>query len=240
MNPRLIALLLCAVFSRAVGAGSPLLNRAAEKWMTEADRWAFTMQVREFDHHGLKEERVEHFDPSRPAGERWTLVTVNGRAATAERQAAWRETKARKHQHEWKSLSAYFEFDNATLVGALPQALRYRLPLRSNHNWLFPVDHIVLTVTVNKATAAIEQVEAGLEKPFGMALGLASLLDVDLDMKMNSSEPLAAADGPADAHPAGLAQIVIVRLGKRVEYTWSGFRRVPLSPGNAAIGERNY
>ena len=239
MKPGLLVLLLSLLFSRAGAAGSPLLNRAAEKWMAEADRWAFTMEVREFDHHGLKEERVEHFDPSLPASERWTLVTVNGRVATAERQVAWREAKARKHRHEWKPLSAYFEFENATLVEARPQALRYRLPLRSNHNWLFPVDHIVLTVTVNKATAAIEQVEAGLEKPFGMALGLASLLDVDLDMKMNSSEPPAAAAGPADAHPAGLAQIVIVRLGKRAEYTWSGFRRVPLPADNAAAGERN-
>lgn len=239
MNSFLRGLLLCLLFARAGAAGSPLLNRAAEKWMAEADRWAFTMQVREFDHHGLKEERVEHFDPSLPAAERWTLVTVNGQVATAERQAAWRAAKARKHRHEWKPLSAYFEFENATLVEALPHALRYRLPLRSNHNWLFPVDQIVLTVTVNKATAAIEQVEAGLEKPFNMALGLASLLDVDLDMKMNSSKPLAAPAGPAEAHPAGLAQIVMVRLGKRVEYKWSDFRRVPRSADSVADGERD-
>jgi hypothetical protein len=95
-------------------------------------------------------------------------------------------------------------------------------------------------VTVDKGTAAIERVEAGLDKPYGMALGLASLLDVDFDVKMNSSKPATAAGvGPAEAHPAGQAQVVMVRLGRRVEYKWSEFHRVPLSPNNPTIGERN-
>ncbi len=33
----------------AGAAGSPLLNRAAEKWLAEGNRWAFTMQVRKMD-----------------------------------------------------------------------------------------------------------------------------------------------------------------------------------------------
>ena len=68
-----------------LAAASPLLNRAAEKWLAEGDRWAFTVHVREFDNADVKEDRVEQYDPSKPGLDRWALVTVDGRAPTAER-----------------------------------------------------------------------------------------------------------------------------------------------------------
>jgi len=222
-----------------LAAASPLLNRAAEKWLAEGDRWAFTVHVREFDNADVKEDRVEQYDPSKPGLDRWALVTVDGRAPTAERRVAWGKAKARKHRSAPKSLAEYVDLENATVAGATPTGVRYHLPLRSNRNWLFPMEHVDLTVTVNRTTSVIEQVEAGLREPFRVALGLGRVVDVDFDLQMNPSLQRGAEAGPASAHPAGLAHVVVNRLGERIEYTWSDFHRVAPHPSNVLANPRD-
>jgi hypothetical protein len=210
----------------AGGAGSPLLDRAAQKWAEEGNRWSFDVLVREVDDGELKEERVEHYDPSMPPVARWALLSVDGHAPSEERRAAWQKSKARKHRKAPKSLAEFFDLENATATGATPEAVSYLVPLRSNHSWLFPVDRVSLTLTVNKTSYAIEEVKAGLDEPFRVALGLARIIDVDFDMKIDSARPSVLMRGPATAQPRGLAHVVISRLGKRIEYTWSDFKRV--------------
>ena len=217
-------LVLGVVSARA--AGSPLLNHAAEKWEAEGNRWAFNVLVREVDDGVVGEERVEHYDPSKPGADRWVLLSVDGQPPTEEKRAAWQKAKARKHRKGPKTLSEFFDLENATAVSATPEAVSYLVPLRSNHNWLFPVDRVSLTLTVNKATYAIEEVKAGLDEPFRVALGLARIIDVDFDVKINPSREHGAVVGPATSRPQGLAHVVISRLGKRIEYTWSDFKRV--------------
>ena len=226
MRLTLIPLLLILGAASAAAAGSPLLNRAAEKWAEEGNHWAFNVLVREVDDGEVKEERVEHYDPSRPLAGRWELLTVDGQPPTDEKRAAWQKSKARKHRQAPKSLADFFDLENATATSATPEAVSYLVPLRSNHNWLFPVDHVSLTLTVNKASYAIEEVKAGLDEPFRVALGLARIIDVDFDMKINSTHAPGVLPGPATAQPRGLAHVVISRLGKRIEYTWSDFKRV--------------
>ena len=234
MRLAFLLFLFCAALARAEAAGSPLLNRAAEKWLAEGDHWAFTVLVREFDDDEVKEERVERYDPSKPGADRWELVAVNGHAPTDERRQAWLKSKARKHRKAPKSLSDYFDFEHATVTGFTPASISYLLPLRSNHSWLFPVDRVALTVTVNKASSAIEEVKAGADESFRVALGLARIIDVDFDVKINPSLQQGAAVGPATSQPRGLAHVVIARLGERIEYTWSDFRRVTPSPDNVS------
>jgi len=230
MRLNLFILLFCLGLCRAGAANSPLLNRAMEKWMDEGDHWAFTMRVREFDNGGVKEERVEQYDPSRRGPDRWKLVTVDGQAPTAARRADWQRAKARKHWKTPRSLSEFFDFENVKVAGATPSAIRYIVPLHSNRSWLFPIDRVALTVTVNKASRAIEEVQAGIDEPYHVAFGMARIIDVDFDVKMNPSRERGAVAGPATAQPAGRAHVAIARLGERIEYTWSDFRRVTPAP----------
>jgi hypothetical protein len=146
---------------------------------------------------------------------------------------SWQRSKSRKHRKAPKTLSDFFDFENATATSATGGAVNYLVPLRSNHDWLFPVDKVALTVTVNKTNYAIEEVKAGIDEPFRVALGLARIIDVDLDMKIEDTR--GAAVGPATARPQGLAHVVIARLGKRIEYTWSDFKRV--TPAADAVAE---
>ena len=227
MRHLLLIFLLAASGIPTAKALSPLLTRAAEKWQAEGNHWAFTVLVREVEDGALREERVERYDPSKPGAARWELLSVDGETPTAERRAAWLKSKTRKHRKAPKTLSDYFDFEHATATGATEGAVSYLVPLRTNRSWLFPVEKVSLTVTVNKANYAIEEVKAGIDEPFRVALGLARIIDVDFDVQMNQrGVPV----GPATSRPQGLAHIVIARLGKRIEYSWSDFKRVTPSP----------
>jgi hypothetical protein len=216
-------------------AAPPLLEQAAEKWMGERDKWAFTMRVREFENGQVKEDRRERYDPSRPGLARWTLLTVNGKAPTEERRAEWLKRKTKKRPNPGKPLNQYLDFERGTVVQEDATIACYNLPLRSNNSWLFPMDKVVLRVTVNKATLAIEIVQAEIEEPFKVALGFARVMDVDIDVQMNPSGQGLERSSPAAAKPEGTARAVVNKLGDRIEYLWSDFKRVTPHPDNVIV-----
>lgn len=218
----------------AVGraAAPTLLAQAVDQWIGERNQWAFTQFVREFDGDRIAEERVERYDPSQPGERRWRLVSVNGKLPTAERREAWQKRKMKKRLNPGKSLGGFFDFDQATVAAETDQVVRYRLPLRNDHSWLFPMDHVNVTVTVNKDTRAIDQIEAGIDEPFRVALGLGQVMDIDFDVQMNPSAQRGEKDNPRAAKPDGTATAVVNKLGERVEYAWSHFKRVTPHPDN--------
>ncbi|HEY8996140.1 MAG TPA: hypothetical protein VIM71_15850 [Lacunisphaera sp.] len=222
----------------AATAAPPLLEQAAEKWMGERDNWAFTMQVREFDGGRLKEERLERYDPSKPGMARWKLLTVNGQPPTAERREEWQKRKTKKRPNPGKPLNQYLDFAQGTVVKEDARTACYNLPLRSNNSWLFPLDKVVLRVTVNKATLAIEVVQAEIEEPFKVALGFARVMDLNFDVQMNPSEQASDKNDPAAARPDGTARAVVTKLGDRIEYVWSDFQRVTPHPDNVILDKK--
>ncbi|MEO6993896.1 MAG: hypothetical protein ABI273_09725 [Lacunisphaera sp.] len=227
-----LALLLLVPLASAQTQTPPLLRKAVEKWLGEKDNWAFTLHVREFDGGKVKEERTERYDPSKPGIERWQLLAVNGKTPTNERRAEWQKHKTKKRKSGTKPLDDYFEFEQAKIVKVTDKTIGYHVPLRNNSSWLFPVDKVDLRVTVDKKTYAIEDVAAGIDEPFKVALGLGRVLDVDFDVQMNQSASSAVAADPAMAKPDGTAKVVVNKLGQRIEYGWSNFQRVTPDPEN--------
>lgn len=204
-----------------------LLREAAARWLDERDNWAFTQLAREYDGGVLKRERLERYDPSRPDSERWELLQLNGRAPTPAERAELTERKNRKRRRHTTPVAEYFDFDRAALLSADAQSLRYELPLRSSNAWLFPVDKVTLTLTIDRATRAITHVSARVQEPFRVALGLARVLDVHLDVQTElPPEDAPHVADPAAAKPSGTARMVVSRFGDRIEYSWSDFRRV--------------
>jgi len=210
----------------------PLLGQAAEQWLGERDNWAFTLFVREFAKGAVKEERVERYDPSKPGTERWHLETVNGKPPTDEQREDWQKRKTKKRKNPGKPLDQYLAFEHAVVVKETDKLVSYHVPLRNNNSWLFPVDKVELRVSVNKSTHAVEDITAGIDEPFRVALGLARVLDVDLDMQMNPSEKYRPPGDPAASKPDGTAKVVVNKLGERIEYAWSDFKRVEPHPDN--------
>lgn len=227
-------LLLSGAALTVVRAETPaLLGHAVDKWIGERNQWAFTQFVREFDGGTVKEERLERYDPSQPQELRWQLRTVNGVPPTDERRAEWQQRKLKKRLNPGKSLGGFFDFEHATVAEETAQVVYYHLPLRNDHSWLFPMDRVNLRVTVNKATHAIDQIEAGIDEPFRVALGLGRVMDIDFDVQMNPSAKRGETDNPKAARPNGTATAVVNKLGERVEYAWSEFKRVTPHPDNA-------
>ena len=221
-------ILLCPAFA----VTPPLLEQAAEKWLGERDNWAFTMFVREFDGGRVKEERRERYDPSKPGSARWELLSVDGKPPTEERRAEWQKHKTKKRKNPGKPLNEYLEFERAKVVKENAKTACYNLPLRDSHSWLFPVDKVSLLVTVNKSTLAIEDVAAGIDEPFKVALGFARVMDLDFDLQMNPPEQGRDKSDPAAAKPDGTARAVVNKFGERIEYTWSDFQHVTPHPDN--------
>ena len=227
MMRRFFFSIMFAVTTMAHAADPTLLQQVAGNWLNELNRWAFTQLVREFDGKELKQERLEHYDPSRGSADRWQLISINGQPPTEKERAVWSARKNKKPRREKPGLADNLDFANAKVVEETPQTVRYELPLRSNVEWLFPISKVELLITINKAGPALEQVQARINEPFRVALGLARILDIDLDVEM---EPPPMAN-PAEAKPTGTAHAVVSKLGDRVEYFWSEFKRVdePLS-----------
>ena len=96
--------------------------------------------------------------------------------------------------------------------------------MRKDKNWLFPTEKVAVRVTVNKQTKALEHLSAHVREPFKVLLGLARVMggEVDLDfLNFNAENEVAVG-----AQPAGSARVSVTKLGERVEFTWSDFKRV--------------
>jgi hypothetical protein len=89
-----------------------------------------------------------------------------------------------------------------------------------------------LRVTINKETLGLEVVVARIEEPLRVWLGLAKILDLDFDLQMNPSEDKGDATEPASSRPNGTANVVVNKLGERVEYEFGEFERVTPHPDN--------
>lgn len=216
-----LALIAAAPAARAADDGG-LLRQVASRWFDERGRWAFTQRVIEYDGKAVKQERLERYDPSRPWASRWHLLAIDGRKPTPAEWSDWIARKNRKHHKRPNAVADYFDFAHARIVEETPQVVRYELPLRSNVEWLFPINKVELLVTIDRNPPALQEVHARISEPMRVALGLAHVLHIDLDFQMEAP----AAPDPADARPSGSAHAVVTKMGDRVEYFWTDFTRV--------------
>lgn len=204
-----------------------LLEEAVERWLGERDHWAFTQRAVEYQ-NGKPRERLERYDPSKAGNARWTLLAINGQLPTAEQHAAWAQKKFKKNRRRFDSpIGDYFEFGNAKILADDGRNVRYLVPLRRDKSWLFETDKVLVTVTVNKETRALERLVADLrDEPLKILWGIAKITDGVLDLRFDDD----GAPGPGSAAPSGTAKVSVTKFGERAEFTWSQFRRVTPHP----------
>lgn len=220
----LLTLCLLGPCSRGATAYPQLLQDAVKSWLGERDHWAFTQRAVEY-HDGVPHERVESYDPSRPPDIRWLLLSIDGRRPTPGQRQLWMQKKFRHSHHRIDAhLSDFFDFSGATVITDGPQLVQFEVPLRHDKNWLFPVDKVRVEVTVNKQTGALQHLSARVRAPFRVLLGFAHVWggDADLDFLHFDGGPA----GPANTRPAGEARVSVTKLGERVDFTWTDFKRV--------------
>jgi hypothetical protein len=235
-----IVLLACAaaLFSGARAATPSLLESAVQNWLGERDHWAFTQRAVEYE-DGQPHERVERYDPSQPGDRRWRLISIDGKAPTAEQRAAWEKRKFKKRARRFDApLGDYFDFAHAKLVSQDETTVHYDVPLRNDRNWLFPTDKVDVRVTVNKQSRALEHLTAHVREPFKVLLGIARVTGGDIDLDFLGLDD-ASPSSPANAQPTGTARVSAYRFGERVDFTWSDFKRVtPAEPASGDVAQR--
>lgn len=233
-TPLCLALFAACLAAPAPAYADDVLREAVGHWLDERDNWAFTQLAREYDGPRLKRERLERYDPSRPDRERWELLRLNGREPTPAEKAELTDRKNKKRRRHTTPIAESFDFTRATVAREDAQSIAYELPLRSNTQWLFPVDKVTLVLEIDKPTRAITHVQAKIQEPFRVALGLARILDVDLDVATELPPSESPTADPAAAKPNGTARVVVTKFGDRVEYEWSDFERVTPHPDRKA------
>ena len=217
--------LFVAILLRAETSG--LLQQAVTNWTGGKEELAFTQRARTLNDDGtVKEERLERYDPSLPDDRRWHLLEVNGQHPTAEQREAIefrRNRKPRKHAN--KPVGDVLDFPNATMVHETENAITYEVALRPDAARFVQTEKLLLRVTVGRQNHSIERVTAGLREPMRVALGLAKITDVDFDLTFDGNEARGKATNDDD-DPNGTAKISLSKLGTRMEYEWSEFKRV--------------
>jgi len=221
---------LCLLFSlcQLRAEVPPLLQEIAGRWLDERPQWGFTQLVRETDRGGVVHERLERFDLSHGYDQRWQLLALDGRVPDAGEIEAWSLRKNRGKPKTPKSWFDYIDLENAKFRGENARLIRYEVPLKRIAGGLFPGDKVSVLLTIDKQTHAIEHAQARVDEPFNVALGLAEVVEVKANVALppapkTGTEPQLAAD--LDDNPSGSVSAVVNRLGKRVEYTWTDFRR---------------
>ncbi len=204
----------------------PLLHDAVGNWLAGKEDWALTQRTRVLaDDGSVKEERLERYDPSLPDNQRWHLLEVDGKPPTeAQRKAIEVRKNQRPRKHANKPPEDFLDFTHAVPLHETPQAVTYAVTVRPEAARLVQTEKLIILVTVGRESHSIERITASLSEPMRVALGLAKITDVDLDMHFEP-EP-AGHPGAAEPDPSGTARISLSKFGDRMEYEWTAFKRV--------------
>jgi hypothetical protein len=229
----LLALNLCSLAAAGLRADAPpLLMKALQRWTVGKGDLAFTQETRAFlSDGGVKEERVERYDPSLPDSRRWRLKEVNGVPATDEQRRKWESRKnSRPRTKVDETPSKYLDLNNAILVSETPKDARFKVPVRPEAQRLLAIENIEVVITVDKQTGSIAGIGATLREPIRVLLGVARITDLDVDLRINPVDE--GSPDPIDEVESGsTARVKISKLGRPVEYSWSDFKRVIVFAG---------
>lgn len=204
----------------------PLLHDAVGNWLAGKEDWAFTQRTRALADDGqVKEERLERYDPSLPDNQRWHLLEVDGKPPTeAQRKAIEVRKNQRPRKHANKPPEDFLDFAHAVPLRETPQTVTYAVTVRPEAARLVQTEKLIILVTVGRESHAVEGISSSLSEPMRVALGLARITDIDLDMHF---EPEAGGrSGGAEPDPSGSARVSLSKLGDRMEYEWTAFKRV--------------
>jgi hypothetical protein len=220
--------LCCAAPLGLRAEAPPLLAKALKRWTAGQGDMAFTQQTRVFlADGGVKEERIERYDPSLPDNRRWTLIEVNGLPATDAQRMKWESRKNAKPRRKVdESPSKYLDLDGALLIGETPKDARFNIPVRPEAQRLLAVEDIDVVITVDKQSASVAGVGAALREPIRVLLGIAQITDLDVDLRINPVDE-DSPNTPEEVQSGSTARVKISKLGRPVEYNWSDFKRVP-------------
>jgi hypothetical protein len=216
-----------------------LLDDALRKTLGDADRWAFTQTMVEYDGKGKELNRaVVRFDPSKPYAEQYTPLQVDGKPPTegdlakyrrrgekrgeriekAEREGSENTTKTRQ------TLGELMDIERATVTAEDATAITYEVPLKKDGNKRFPPDKFQVLARVNKTTRGFERIEAKLRESMRSML-VVKIKSGEGTMEFATVDPKFAPTMVA-VRGGGSASVAFVPFGRRYDLKHEDFKRV--------------
>lgn len=206
----------------ATEAERELFAEAYGKLGAESERWAYTETVREPEDERVWVRRV---DPSQTGDMRCVLLSIDGRAPTADETQEWRDGGGEvvKPLGELLALESVVDFKDVRVVEETAEAVGFELPLTGD-NADFPTEKFQARFRVNKATRALESVVVSLRDSFRVA-GVVKVTEGGLELRLETLEP-GSAPQPVLIKLGGAARVLLVKIGRGYEATRTDFRRV--------------
>ena len=225
MTGRLLLFLAAGLFGVPAWAETPpLLASAIKTWASGKEDWAFTLRTRTLDAHGgVKAEKIERYDPSLPDEQRWRLTEFNGNPPSETKLMSERRKNRKPRKYGTDSPDKLLDLDHAMVRDQTPTTVTFEVPVRPIAVGLAQTDKLVVLITVDRKTEAVERLTTQLLGPMRIALGLARITDVDLDLSIDPAEEKAKTEG---SEANGTAHVTLTALGGRMDYAWTDFKRV--------------
>lgn len=180
------------------------------------------------------ETSVERHDPARPPGERWTLVSRNGRAPTPEEAGRYRSYRVTTSTSTLRATFERGDIDPATAELVSEDAARavYRCRFRRDVDDAL-LNRLELTLTFRKQPAAVEKFTLRLTEPFSPVLGMRMQ---DLKVEMTLSAATAGTPAlPRESWSHFRGRVLLFKsIDEEVRVIYSDFSRPEEKPADGA------
>jgi len=178
MKRGLLFALLLLIPGSLIAADSELVEQALQNMESERSlEWAFTETT-------LTEDKtiVKRFDPQRPSGERWKLLTVNGREPTADemkrierrnRRDEEQQSERADDDSEESAVSAMIEPGSLSLIEENDSHAIYKFtPGAESEREKKMLAHVDGHLEVDKAGPTVSSIKLESREPFSPAFGV--------------------------------------------------------------------
>lgn len=209
-----------------------LLTTALERTASDMGRWAYTERRLVRDEKGkVKTDTVVRYDPSRPYGEQWTPLSINGKPPSAADREKYRKQGERAGRNEARgqpsrqySLGELLEVSRASVAGETDRQLVFEIPLRAERNNRFPPEKFEVLARVDREPGVLGDIAVRLREGFRSRV-VVKVKSGDGTLEFSTVHPehpptLTSIRGDASA------SILFVSVGGELELTRTDFKRV--------------
>jgi hypothetical protein len=212
------------------------LESAVRTVFENFDRWAYTQTIVERDDKNhVRTETVVRFDPSKPYGDQFTPLSIDGKPPTREQIKKYRQIgekradQIEKAEREGltpaqKTVGELMDIEHAVPLGETADAIDYEVPLKREGNNRLPPDKFQVVVRVNKVAGGFDSIRVQLKKPMRTEVvvkiksGQGHLQFATVDPKYPPLLTKIRGDGRGS--------VLFVPIGRKYEVTRTDFLRV--------------
>lgn len=225
-----------ALTARAWADVPELLDDAVQKFLRDADRWAYTQVIVQKDAKGkIQKQATVRFDPSKPYAEQYTPLLIDGappKPADLEEYRRKGEKLGRRTEklekqgtdRFRKSLGELMDLTGAKMAEEHASHVTFEVPLKKEDNRRFPPEKFLVLARVGKETHAFERIEVKLREPMRTAV-VVKIKSGEGSLDFATVNP-EFSPAPVAARGTGSASILLVPMGRDYEVKREDFKRV--------------